>query len=101
MRLRVRKAENSYDEEAGQTVVRSLEKVLCGGGGGFFEVSGPFEKRKHGGSYVFNYFAYIVTLLRLWFSLVFFVVVSPTPFCQVALILLLCLPSYIPVLSGL
>lgn len=44
-----------------------------------FEVSGPFEKRKHGGSYVFNYFAYIVTLLRLWFYLVFFLSWSPPP----------------------
>lgn len=30
-------------------------------------VSFFLETRKHGGGYVFNYFAYIVTLLRLWF----------------------------------
>lgn len=66
-------------------MVRSLER----GSVWFFFfllISGSFEKRKHGGSYVFNYFAYIVTLSRLWFYLVFFCRGLPLLFAR--------LPSY-------
>lgn len=60
-------------------------------------VSFFLETRKHGGGYVFNYFAYIVTLLRLWFF--FFVVVSLSLLnClhSLSFILLPSLPPHIP-----
>lgn len=56
-------------------VRRSLEKISCGIFFFPFVILRVFffsRKTKRGGGYVFNYFAYIVTLLRLWGYLGFF-----------------------------
>lgn len=78
-----RKTEDSYRREAGQIVVRrSLKKDFVWYlFFSFCDLTGPFffffEERKRGGGYVFNYFAYIVTLLRLWVYLGVFLSRSP------------------------